>query len=353
LHDGPGGSTSGSAYVFERSGDGWSQVGKLVAEDGTVGDWFGWSVAIDGDYAVVGAPFAPGESSLSQGAAYVFAWSGSAWTQVDKLTAADAAAWDEFGRAVAISGDYAIVGADHDDEAVGTDQGSAYVFRRSGDGWTQVGKLTAADAAESDNFGIAAAMDGDYAVVGAWRDDDAAGTDQGSAYIFERSGDSWNQVAKLVASDAAPDDRFGRAVALNGPYAVVGAFGADGPGGDNQGSAYVFERFGATWNQVATLVASDGSAGDRLGMSVTVHGEYAVAGASGKDSGSLTGSGAAYVFRRAIGSWVAVDSIVAEDAKSYDAFGASVALGASHLVVGASLDDESEFNQGSAYVYLR
>ncbi len=167
-----------------------------------------------------------------------------------KLTASDAAAGDVFGFSVALSGDTALVGAVGDDDA-GSFSGSAYVFVRSGTSWIQQAKLTASDAASNDIFGGSVALIGDTALVGAAGDDDA-GSVSGSAYVFVRSGTTWTEQAKLTASDAAAGDRFGIAVALNGSTALVVAPNDD-DAAFSSGSAYVFVRSGTTWSQQAKL----------------------------------------------------------------------------------------------------
>ena len=164
-------------------------------------------------------------------------------TQVAKIVAPDAAAYDEFGFAVAVSADTALVGALYDDDA-GTGSGSVYIFGRNEggtDNWGQVAKITASDAAATDYFGIAVAVSGDTAVVGAHLDDDA-GSSSGSAYIFGRNEggtDNWGQVAKITASDPAAQDYFGYAVAMSGDVALVGAYDDD-DSAYNTGSAYIF-----------------------------------------------------------------------------------------------------------------
>ena len=209
----------------------WSEQQKLTASDAAWNDDFGTSVALSGDTAVVGAPFDDDAGSAS-GSAYVFVRSGTRWSQQQKLTASDAAPNDDFGLAVALSGDTAVVGAIGDDDA-GRDSGAAYVFVRSGTRWSQQQKLTASDAASNDLFGISVAVSGDTAVVGAYADDDAGG-DSGAAYVFVRSGTRWSEQQKLTASDAAAGIRFGNSVAVSGDTAVVGAYADD--------SAYVFVR---------------------------------------------------------------------------------------------------------------
>ncbi|MCH7820343.1 MAG: T9SS type A sorting domain-containing protein [Candidatus Marinimicrobia bacterium] len=153
-----------------------------------------------------------------------------------KLTASDNAAGDEFGRSASISGDYAVVGAEFDDDN-GTDAGSAYVFKRSGTSWAQEAKLLASDGAAGDVFGFSVSISGDYAVVGAHDDGDHSG----SAYLFKRTGTSWTEEAKLLASDGAAGDHFG-VVSISGGYVVVGAY-FDDDNGTDAGSAYLYTGF--------------------------------------------------------------------------------------------------------------
>jgi hypothetical protein len=209
----------------------------------------------------------------------VFTRTGSSWTQQAKLTATDAAAGDRFGSTVAVSGDTVIIGAPFDD-GTGTDSGSGYVFTRTGSSWSQQAKLTASDAAAGDQFGNSVAVSGDTAVIGAPDDDDAAAAaaSSGSGYVFARTGSSWSQQAKLTAADATIADLFGSAVAVAGDTAVIGAPG-DGDAGFNSGSGYVFTRSGSGWSQQAKLTAPDAAGGDYFGSAVAVSGDTAHIGA--------------------------------------------------------------------------
>jgi len=157
-----------------------------------------------------------------------------------KLIASDAAPGDNFGISVAIFGDTAVIGAYVDDHAGGVNAGAAYVFVHAGGMWTEQAKLTASDAAADDGFGIAVAVSGDTAVVGAWANDHTGGTDAGAAYVFVRAAGVWTQQAKLTASDAAANDQFGASVAVFGDTAVIGAYFGDAPGAANAGATYVF-----------------------------------------------------------------------------------------------------------------
>ncbi len=332
------------------AGLGWSAAAaaqaefKLTASDATIGDEFGNSVSVSGDYAIVGARFADNGGG---GSAYIFFRSGTTWTQQAMLTASDASQSDIFGQSVSISGDYAIVGAYLDDDD-GSNSGSAYIFFRSGTTWTQQAKLTASDADIGDQFGYSVSINGDYAIAGAHVDDDD-GAQSGSAYIFFRSGTNWTQQAKLTASDAAADDRFGQSVSISGDYAIVGAkFNDDG--GDNSGSAYIFYRSGESWSQQSKLTALDGGVGDAFGYSVSIAGDYAIVGAYlDEDPGFLTGS--AYIFTRSGESWSEQSKLTASDGSIH--FGYSVSIAGDHAIVGAEGNDEAGSNSGSAYIFTR
>ena len=243
---------------------------KITASDGADLDYFGSSVAISGDYAIVSAHEDDDNGSRS-GSAYIFQRSGESWSQQEKLTASDGADGDRFGSSVAISGDYAIICASGDDDN-GSASGSAYIFHRSGESWSQQEKITASDGAAADSFGYSVAISGDYAIVGA-RGDDDNGSASGSSYIFQRSGESWGQQEKITASDGAGGDFFGSSVAISGDYAIVGARGDDDNGsayGSDYGSAYIFHRSEVSWSQQEKLTASDGAYRDYFGSSVAI-----------------------------------------------------------------------------------
>jgi uncharacterized repeat protein (TIGR01451 family) len=319
---------------------------KLAASDAAANDFFGASVAISGDTAVVGAD-SDNFAGSRFGSAYVFVRSGSTWTQQAKLTASDASAGDRFGWSVGISGDTVVVGAYLDDDA-GESSGSAYVFVRSGTGWTEQAKLTASDASAGDVFGLSVAISGDRVVVGA-PEDNAAGTGSGSAYVFVRSGPSWAEQTKLTASDAAADDFFGTSVAISGDTVMVGAY-LDDDAGSSSGSAYVYVRSGSTWTQQTKLTASDAEAGDEFGISVAIVGDTIVVGAN--ESFGSSDPGSAYVYVRSGTSWTEQTKLTASDAAPFDVFGRSVAISDGTVVVGAIRDDDAGTDSGSAYVYL-
>ncbi len=229
---------SGTVYVFEKVGGVWTQQAKLFSDDGTEGDYFGSPVSVSGDTAVVGARW-DDDNGRRSGSAYVFEKVGGVWTQRAKLLADDGAEGDYFGSSVSVSGDTAVVGAYFDDDN-GDGSGSAYVFERVGGAWTQQAKLLADDGAWNDRFGSSVSVSGDTAVVGARYNDDL-GTDSGSAYVFEKVGGVWTQQAKLLADDGAEYHKFGWSVSVSGDTAVAGVPYYYDDLGNGSGSAYVFD----------------------------------------------------------------------------------------------------------------
>jgi len=343
---------AGTAYVFVQSGGTWALAGNLYAWDGLSYAYFGASVALDGDTALVGAHWAStGANFGAEGAAYVFVKPGGGWTTTGaytaKLTASDGVTFEEFGDSVALSGDTALVGAWGD----AGKKGAAYVFVKPGGGWasgTETAKLTASDGLANDRLGRSVALSGDTALVGAPYDNLGGGF-EGSAYVFVKPGGGWaggTETAKLTASDATASDQLGYTVALSGSVALAGAPGDD----TNTGSAYVFVEPGGGWatgTESAKLTASDGATLDQLGISVALDDDTALLGANGDDSGK----GSAYVFVEPGGGWASGTETVkltASDGAASDYFGASVALSGDTALVGA-LGDDSE--KGSAYFY--
>ena len=339
--DDDNGTDSGSAYVFKHSGTSWFQEAKLLASDGVAGDRFGQAVSIYGDYIVVGA-FTDDDSGDASGSAYVFKHNGTSWVQEAKLLASQGAAGDRFGQAVSISGDYVVVGAFANNDN-GTDSGSAYVFKRSGASWAQEAKLLPSDGAEFDNFGFSVSNSGDYAVLGAFKDDDN-GSSSGSAYVFKRSSVGWTQEAKLLPSDGAREDWFGNKVSISGDLVIVGAWGDD-DNGIFSGSAYVFKRTGTSWAQEAKLLPSNGAENDFFGFPVSISDDHAVVGALGNASGSV------FVFKRTGTSWTQKVRLFASDGVPDDFFGFSISISGDFVIVGAFADDEIGTDAGSVYLY--
>ncbi len=338
----------GAVYVFTRSNGVWKQQVKLMAPDGRTDDTLGGNVAISGDTAVAGA-IGHDSNGNNAGAVYIFERRGNAWRHQAKLTASDGDAADAFGQSVAIFGDTMVIGAPHDDDQ-GDGSGAAYVFNRTVLGWEQQAKLTAADGSTGDLFGISVAFEHDTILIGADLNDERA-NNAGAAYVFVRSGTNWVQQAKLTASDGAETDIFGVRVALSGDTALISARRDDDDAmGVDAGSAYVFTRKGTVWHQQAKLVAPDGQSDDRFGRDVALTDDTALIGAMQHDALGEN-SGAAYVFRRVGTSWTLLTKLTADDGASGDLLGWSVAMSHSSALVAAARSDERSDDSGAAYIF--
>jgi hypothetical protein len=342
---------AGAAYVFERrhTRAPWTLTATLTAGDAAAGDSFGFAVACHGDTIAVGAMFADppgagGSPLVDAGAVYLFERRSDSWQQTQKLVALDAAPSDAFGFALSMTGDGLLIGAPYVDAKtapVRLDVGAAYVYTRVAAGYAPDAKLQARDGAASDFLGRAVALSGETALVGAMYRDVAAGsgtaTDAGAAYVFERGSDRWNETQLLTADDPGTRDLFAFAVALDRDVAVVGAYLADLPDGagglskSNAGAAYVFERRSGRFAPQQKLVAPDARRDDYFGSSVAVAGDRLLVGALYADialpDGSVkTNGGAVYAFRRRSNAWRLQDRLVASDVGDRDVLGRSIAL---------------------------
>ena len=376
---------SGAVYVFTRSGSFWTQQAYIKASNTSADDAFGTSVALSGDTLVVGAP---GRMTPTSGSAYVFTRSGTTWSQQAYLNPSNYGG--EFGGSVALEGDIVAVGASFEWSSatgVGGNQsdtsamwsGAVYVFARAGTVWTQQAYIKASNTGAQDQFGSALALSGETLAVGApWEDSNATGVggdqtnesaeDSGAVYVFTRSAAAWSQQAYLKASNTGADDSFGDSVALSGETLAVGAFreasDATGVNGDQDndrsllsGAVYVFTRSATTWSQQAYLKASN--AGGAFGASLALEDDtlavgatYEASSASGlngdQDDESQWSSGAVYLFVRSGATWTQRAYIKSSDPFAEHHFGSSLALDGDTLAVG-----ESGYENGYGAAYVR
>lgn len=347
---------TGAAYVFVKDpAEGWTQQIKLAADAPTIGDAFGFSVDIDGAVLVVGAP-GEDDNGNDAGAAYVFVKEGEdGWNRQAKLIADDGASEDRLGYSVALSGLFVMAGAPgHDDGAV--DTGAAYAFTFNGQTWQQQDKLSPISANERDFFGEAVALDDDTALIGAPLADEPRGLDTGLAFLFVRSGTAWLERATLTASNAASNRRFGAAVALgteplrNVSFAVVGAPGASA---SSVGRSYVFAEREMVWTQVAQLAPDVVVSGSHFGTSAALNGDVAAIGA--EDANLVTPHpGAVHLFAEdAFNDWPRQTTLTAPGAEVGADFGTAVALSDVYLVVGAPRNARATEGEGAVYVFDR
>ena len=334
-------SHSGAVYVFTRSAGVWSQQTYLKASNTDPGDQFGVAVALNGDTLAVGSNLedsnavgvdglASDNSALESGAVYVFTRSGGAWSQQAYLKASNTDPGDRFGSSLAIKGDTLVVGASTESSnATGVNgnqldnsasqSGAAYVFERTGGGWSQQAYLKASNTGGGDQFGVSVALTADTLAVGAWYEDSVVTVLTGAVYIFTQTAGIWSQQAYIKPDNADHDDQFGVALGLDGDTLAVGAWGEDGGATgvngnphDNSamesGAVYTFRRSGVTWGQDSYVKASNAAAGDQFGWGLGLGAGVLVVGAPFEASAatgfngdqadnSAAQSGAAYVFQ--------------------------------------------------------
>ncbi len=378
---------AGSAYIFERDSMGqWNLAQKIVASDRDEWDGFGWSVSISGNYAIVGAPYEDHDLSgmnplRSSGSVYIFERDLSGhWNQIQKITAPERDLEDFFGCSVSISGNQAVVGAYLDDGNNNSSSGvgCAYIIKRNSTGrWSIMQKLMASDGNGGDKFGWSVSISGQYIIIGAR---DCGSYDNqgnfhwgtGAAYIFEQDYTGhWNEVQKISPPtwDQNRGDSFGGSVSISGNYAIVGARFDNNditPGNEvnNAGSAYIIERDRlGNWSIVQKIVAPNRSEDDLFGNSVSISDNYAIAGCPFDDKDStginpLNNAGAAYIFERNdYGEWNLLQKVVASDRAIGDTFGNAVSISDNAIIIGAPFKDADMNNgniisdAGSAYIF--
>jgi RNA polymerase sigma factor (sigma-70 family) len=323
----------GAAYIFKRDGDSWKEQQMLFAQDGRKDDWFGWSVAISDESVFVGVP---GDDDIGDGTGSVciFHRRGELWTQQSKLNPhGEAILWCGFGWSVASSGGYLVVGSFHEWWMAG----AIYIFKRDGAAWNEQAKLVSSNRAQGDRFGEAVSISGDYVIASATGHDNYTG----SAYIFKREGDKWEEQAILTADDGKPDDWFGGSASISGDYAMVGT--CEKP----LGAVYVFARDGNQWKKHAKLMPGDHPAKDGcFGIGSYISGNHAMA-----SSTSAGGKEAIYGFIRDGDSWKQVSKQAASDGGDGDRFGIAVAFSGNYAIIGADRADVNGEDSGAAYIY--
>jgi hypothetical protein len=327
-----------AAYVYKRDGTTWMPKGELKAGGGR----FGLRVSISGDYALIGAPYANARS----GSAYIFKRYGESWAQQAELTAFDAVSWAYFGHSVCISGDYALIGAPEDNVDGVTNAGSAYVFVRQSESWVPhpdpgLRKLTAPDRDAYDRFGASVAINGNYAAVGAVYNDVDGQADAGAAYVFNLlNGQIAGSPVSLTAPIPTAEEHFGNSVSIWEDCLVVGASGGDSR--SIPGAAYLYNLSDESEYPSQVLTAEDGEAGDFFGAVLQIEGACIVVSAHGDD----VWTGSAYLFKRYAGSWIQQQpKLIAPHRSPHDQFGIC-AISGKYVIVGSVGSD-------SAYIFAQ
>ncbi len=383
------------AFVSLKSITNLSEISILTGQDPYSTEYsnYGYCTDIEGDYAVIGAPYSENGTGNAIGAVFVYHWDGSQWTQQNKLTLSNPGYSLNFGESVAISGDYIVVGCTGH-RSNGELSGAAYVYYRSGTSWNYQAILQPSSVQPYDYFGGHVDISGDYVIVGAQQHDHNGMEDSGAAYIFHRNGTSWNEQSKLTASDAAEYSYIGKDVAISGDYCTVTT--------EHLNKAYVYQRVNTTWTQLQIISGAGMLAADTFGKSVTMQGVYTLVGGTfyngmegvvytfhrgattyseeGKlhpSNGSLEGSfgfsislsgdkavvgqyansevadyaGSAYVFERTGTTWNEVQQLFGSQIGEYDNFGWGVAISGDKALIGATQDEGDQPYSGAVYAY--
>ncbi|MES2777476.1 MAG: FG-GAP repeat protein [Bacteroidota bacterium] len=317
--------------------------------DGATGDALGNNVKIYGNYALVGAYNDDIGANTDQGSAYVYRFENGAWSQMQKLVANDGASGDNFGAGLGIDSNYLMIGAHSDDVGENLDQGSVYIFKLENGSWVQKQKITGSNGGSGDIFGINLTMSKGHAVVGASKDDIAAAIDAGSAYIFKLNDITgvWSETQKIYPNDVSGGDTFGNWISISGDKIIVTAIYDDANGVYRKGSAYIYTYQANTWVQTAKLVANDGANNDNFGTNASIHGDFVLVGAYNADA-TYANQGACYLFKLENNIWVQKQKIVAADATTNGFFGQTASLKDNYAIIGSH-----GFNglQGAAYIF--
>jgi hypothetical protein len=356
--DDPEGTSSGLAYIFNATN------GRLLrrlfnpnAYGTKTDDNFGYSVSISGDYAIVGAYAEDDAGGSGSGKAYIYNVStGRRLHTLDNPNAYNTSASDYFGYSVSISGNYAIVGAYQEDDAGGSLSGKAYIFdATTGSLLHTLDNPNAYSTSAGDRFGLSVSISGNYAIVGAYLEGDAGGIYSGKAYIFDvTTGNLLHTLDNPNAYSTSVYDNFGYSVGISGNYAIVGAYAEDDAGGSGSGKAYIYNvSTGALLHTLDNPNPYGTSVQDNLGFSVDISGNYAIVGAYAEDDAGGSNSGKAYIFDVSTGSLLhTLDNPNPYGTSNNDYFGRSVSISGNYVLVGARDEDDSLGDEsGKAYLY--
>lgn len=345
-YDDDNGSNSGSAYLFYNNEGTWEQYQKIVALDGQSNEFFALTVAISGDYALATSLGADGYA----GRVYVFHNNDGVWAQTQALTASDAAGGDLFGVSLGIKNDYAIIGASGNDDG-GNEAGASYIFQNVSNNWVEVAKLTGSDPDDYDFFGESVAIQEDYAVVGAYENENQAGAASGTAYVFYNNSGTWEQSQILESGDAVVGDHFGKSVSISGDRIAVGA-DTKSDNGIWSGAAYIFENNAGNWEQKQKIVASDADSQKHFGNSVKISGDTFVVGSNGNIAFSPYDAGSAYIFKsNSAGIWEEKTRLMASDLSVRDQYGYAVDFAENFAFIGSPRTDSDFIDGGAVYVF--
>ncbi|MEY8251181.1 MAG: LruC domain-containing protein, partial [Colwellia sp.] len=333
----------GQACLYQRSAESWNLLSCLSpsTENLTAVQQFGNAVAISGELIVIGAEK---NQSGKNGVAYVYQRQGDSWLPQAELVAPSSQANDKFASTLSISENYIAVGSQG---FSASHAGAVYIFKSIDSGWVEDLVITPVSSFKSAHFGSSVMLSGEYLIIG---DDDHGRAHEGSAYIYKQEDGIWSKQASLKGGDVTKSANFATSVAISKNYAVIGAKSENNPlikKHKKSGAVYVYKRTGKLWNSQAKLLASDAQQGDNFGSSVAISGDYLLIGAENKD----TARGATYLFKNINDIWTEVFKFEADDAKQQDNFGHAIAITQDYIVIGAQNKSVASGTEGVSYLY--
>lgn len=340
---------SGAVFVFRRNGVAWDLEQKVKAVAPGFEDLFGSSVALSGNTMLVGAAF-DDDYGNNAGTVFAFERNGTTWTQTQMLVGGDTADFDGYGAALAIEGDIAVVGAPSNLAQTPLRTGAAYVFARSAGVWSLQQKLWPTDGATFDQFGSAVAVSGERVAVGAFLAD-PLGSGSGAVYVFVRSGTTWSLETKLFPSSGDAGDQFGRAIDFEGDTIVAGA-PLDEELAVSVGAAFVFTRTGTTWSEQQRLLSPDGALSDEFGSSISISGQDLVV-ASPRHAHAQVRTGAAYLYHRTGSSWNLEQELLPVQSSPFDGglFGTAIVIDGDTVMGSDPSDTLAGSPSGAVHVF--
>ena len=331
-----------------------SEYNPVVDETGAIGDDFGFAVSISNNFAIIGAYSDQVGANVNQGSASIYQYNGTNWILMQKITDATGAAGDSYGFSVSISGNYAILGAYADDVGANANQGSVSIYFYNGTTWVLMQKITDPAGIAGDQFGVSVCISGNYAIVGTSGSDVGANVNQGSGSIYFYNGITWVLMQKITDATGAASDFFGTSVSLSGNYAILGAEGDNVGANTDQGSANIYRYNGTSWILMNKITDATGTPLDYFGGNVSISGNYAIVGSRGDDVGVNNDQGSSSIYFNNGSAWVLMQKLTEATGSAGDNFGTCVSISGNYATVGASFDDVgTNLNQGTANIYQR
>ncbi|MDZ8237186.1 MAG: LamG-like jellyroll fold domain-containing protein [Nostoc sp. ChiQUE01a] len=331
----------------------WQQLQKLQPADLKSESYFGEETALSGEWAIAGARKADRADIQDAGIAYAFQLQNQMWLQKQQLQPNDTRVGDQFGSAVAMSQEWAIIGARKADYGIIKDVGAAYIYQLADGIWQQKQKLQPSDLNVNSSFGKGIAINGNWAIIGASHAKSTTIQDAGAAYVFYLENGVWQQKQKLQPEDLGVNQCFGNVIAMTSEWAIIG-------GGDRYtsasikrpGGAYIYHLENGVWQQKQKLNSPRPGINDLFGYSVAISGEYAFVGAVNTPITNILGTGSVYIYKLIEGVWQPQQLLQPSQPKYCAFFGATVAIANDIAVIGSTRADSSKLKAtGDAHIF--